>query len=147
MRDRIADRYARFYAPMALANLMLVAFPPVDDVDRDDVHLHFGSLFAMAGRANGELAVYALALLAALVTFLVAASFRARTTLLPVLIVALAAVLVLVLATRPGSGRIEAPLSSAGVAWLLLGIATMAIGIVHVVHLRRTPWPPPIRDG
>ena len=52
-------------------------------------------------------------------------------------LVALASLLIVMLITKPGTGRPTPELSGAGQAGLLLGVWIIAVAIVHMVHLGR----------
>jgi hypothetical protein len=138
-RDAISERYARFYAPLAIGALVLAFLPPFEDVDVNEGsyvrHVSYGTLFEMAGRAAGDPALIALILLAVLVVLLTVAAFRARVVVLPVGVAALAALLALMLLTKPGTGRPSPPLSEAGVSGLVVALCIMAIAVAHAIHL------------
>jgi hypothetical protein len=98
----------------------------------------YGSLLDMAGWSGSDPAVLALGLLAVLVTLLVVASVRgARSPALPFALAVLAAMLVVMLITKPGTGQPTPELSGAGTAGLVTGGWIAILGVVHAVHLTR----------
>ena len=141
VRSGVSDRYARFYAPLAIGSTAVAFLPLFDDVvvrDGDGKVEHttrYGTVFDMAGRSGGEPAVFGLLLLGVLVAALTYASFRARGALVPVMIAACAGLIALMLVTKPGTGTPTPPLSDAGVAGLVLALCALALGVAHAVHL------------
>ncbi len=136
-RDAIAGRYARFYAPIAIA-VTVLAFVPLfrDEVDLGDTVLTVTSrsLVGLAGSAAGP-AAFALILLGALVALLVAASFGAGGGWLPPSIAGLAAVLLVMLLARPGFGPDKPGFTAAGVAAIVLAGWLLVLGLAHAIHL------------
>lgn len=141
-RDRISDRYARFYAPLAVGSVLLAFLPLFDDVDstNGDVSFHesFGTVFQMAGSPGGSPAVLGLILLAVLVTLLSVATFRARSAALPACAAVVAALIALMLITKPATGDPTPSLSDSGTAGLVLTICVVVIGFAHAIHLAAT---------
>jgi hypothetical protein len=142
VQDRVGALYARFYAPLAVSLVALVAFPPFADTTAHfgsvTVEEHYGSLFVMASTPAGDPAVLGLLLLGVLVALLVAATFRVRTTGRPVAIAIISAFAALMLIVKPGTDSNAPPaLSGAGWGGLLLLIGATILGVAHIVHLRR----------
>jgi hypothetical protein len=133
-------RYGRFYAPLALGMTALAFVPPFDDVDATyehgtTVHMTYGTVFQMAARPAGGPAVLGIMLFAVLVVFLVAGAFRDGSVALPIGIAIVAALVALMLITKPGTGTPTPALSDAGTAGLILVICTAALAVVHAIHL------------
>jgi hypothetical protein len=144
-RDRallgaVSERYARFYAPLAVVLMALVFFPPFEDVQQGsigEVTVTYGSLFDMARRHNGDPAVFGLIIIAALVVCLAVAVLRPpRHRHLPLVIAGLSGLAALMLLAKPGTGSPAPDLSSAGRAGVLLLFGTVACAVAHMVHLR-----------
>jgi hypothetical protein len=104
-------------------------------------------LFEMAATTGGDVAVFALLLLAALVILLTVAVFRVRVIMLPVAAAGLAILLALMLATKPGTGRPTPALNDAGTSGLVLAVCIAAIAVVHAVHLHVAGRKPLRRNG
>jgi hypothetical protein len=140
-RARVSEWYARFYAPLAVVSTVLSAMPIFNSVVTVDGHTvrvdTYGSLFDMANRRGGDPAVLALGLLAVLVALLVLASVRVRSRAVPLALAAVAALLVVMLITKPGTGHPTPELSGAGTAGLVVGCWIVVLGVVHAVHLTR----------
>jgi hypothetical protein len=138
-RGVISDRYARFYAPLAIGSVVLAFLPLFDDVDITDngtsMHSSYGTVFDMAGRRGGGPAMLGLLLLAVLVVLLSIAAFRARSTVLPISLAVVAALIALMLITKPGTGVPTPNLTQAGLAGLVLTICAGTIGVAHAIHL------------
>jgi hypothetical protein len=135
-----ADRYALFYAPLSLAVLALAFLPLFKDaVERSDgltIRASFGTVFDMAGTPAGGPAVLGLIFLGGLVVCLVAATLRPpRSVSLPVAIAALAALIALLLITRPNTGTPKPALTDSGTAGLVLVIVAVLLGIGHAIQL------------
>jgi hypothetical protein len=74
----------------------------------------------------------------AMIALLAYASFRpARTTLVPAAIAVLAALIVVMLITKPGTVSPHPGLTSFGDAALAVAICTLALAVSHVVGIRR----------
>ncbi len=138
-REAVSDRYARFYAPLAIGSVVLAFLPLFEDVvvvgDGWSRHSSYGSVFDMAGRAGGGPAVLGLLLLAGMVVLLVIASFRVRSAVVPSLLVLDAALIAVMLATKPGTGEPKPPLTDGGVAGLVLAGCVAVLGAAHAIHL------------
>jgi len=133
-------RYALFYAPLALAVLALAFLPLFKDVvqrlDGTVLRTSYGTAFNMAGQPAGGAAVIGLIFLGGLVACLVAAVVRPpRSASLPIAIAALAALIALLLITKPDTGSPKPDLTDSGTAGLVLIIATVLLGITHAVQL------------
>ncbi|GAA2342905.1 hypothetical protein [Dactylosporangium salmoneum] len=141
VRGSVSDRYARFYAPLAIGSAALAFLPLFDDVVVHDGEgkleytTRYGTVFDMAGRHGGGPAVIGVLLLGALVAALTYAAFRARTAVVPGVIAACAGLIALMLVTKPGTGTPTPHLSDGGVAGLVLALCALALGVVHAVQL------------
>lgn len=136
----VVDRYAPFYAPLALAVLALAFLPLFKDVvqrlDGTVLRTHYGTVFNMAGQPAGGAAVLGLIFLGGLVACLVLATLRPpRSASLPLAIAALAALIALLLITRPDTGTPKPALSDSGTAGLVLIIVTVLLGTAHAVQV------------
>jgi hypothetical protein len=138
-RREIADRYARFYAPLAVASAVLVFLPPF----KDTVEMlagalltteSYGTLFDMAGRPAGGPAIAALLLSAAIIVLLAAAALHpVRSPWLPGWLAGLSTLVVIMLITKPATDH--PPLSDAGRADLVVAACTVLLGLLHAVQL------------
>jgi hypothetical protein len=135
IRGSVSDRYARFYAPLALV-LFGLSFAPVFDAD------DYGTIFDMAGRRGGEPAVIGLLLMVGLVAGLTLAAFRTPGIALLVLNAALAALIAVMLIAKPGTGDPTPDLSGFGTTGVALAIAAVLLSIAHAIHLALLPEPP-----
>jgi hypothetical protein len=139
VRRAVSDRYGRFYAPLAVAVVGLAFLPLFEDVTVQTGYgsetTSYGTVFDMAGRSGGGPAVLGILLLATLVALLVTAAVRGRSALLPAAITLVASVIVLMLVTKPGTGRPTPHLSESGTAGMVLALCTCALGAVHAIHL------------
>jgi hypothetical protein len=139
VRSSISDRYARFYAPLAIGSVTLAFLPLFKDVvvvsGTGTMSAKYGSVFDMAGRSGGGPAVIGLLLLAGLVAALIVAVFRVPSAVLPAVIAGLAALIVLMLLTKPGTGDPTPDLTDGGLAGLVLAVCTTLLGVTHAVHL------------
>ncbi|GAA4501022.1 hypothetical protein GCM10023191_050360 [Actinoallomurus oryzae] len=136
----VADRYARFYPVMALGALALAFLPLFDDVTFNDgaatVRDTYGTVFDMARRPGGGPAVIGMALLFGLVAMLAVATFAPpRSAGLPSAIAVVAALIVLLLITKPGTDTPKPHLSDGGTVGLVLVICATVLGAAHAVHL------------
>lgn len=126
----VATAYARLYGPIAVVAL-LIAFQPI-------IEGNYGSLWETAARPAGGPAVLGLFLMFLLVGCLGWATLKpARTAALPVAISILAALIVLMLLTRPGTGSPKASLTYEGNAALAIAFVTIGLGVAHTIHLSR----------
>jgi hypothetical protein len=139
VRGSISDRYARFYAPMAIGSIMIAFLPLFEDVvvveEWGTRSTEYGSVFDMAGRPGGGPAVIGVFLLAGLVAALALAVFRVRSAVLPGMIAGLSALIVLMLLTKPGTGDPTPDLTGSGLAGLVLAVCATLLGITHAIHL------------
>lgn len=155
-RERAAfDGYARLYGAIAVLSLTLSFIPLFNDVVEHDsggtLRRHFGNLYETSTTGGGGPAMIGILLLLILIGVLVAATFRPTVPALPVAIVVLAALIALMLLTKPGTGDPAPDLSYAGTADAGLAFVTMALGAAHFIHLRvrrgqrppRPPWQAP----
>jgi hypothetical protein len=142
-RAEISDRYARFYAPLAVSAIML-AFLPLFEivVEQNEFGVStsdYGSIFEMAARANGSPAGLGVILLGALVILLVVAAFRIRSAGVPVALAIVASLIALMLITKPGTGTPTPELSGSGLAGLVLMIGLVVLAIAHAIQLSAAP--------
>lgn len=121
-------RYGRFYAPLALGMTALAFVPPFKDDG-------YGTVFQMAARPAGGPAVLGIMLFAVLVVFLVAGALRDGSIALPIGIAVMAALVALMLVTKPGTGTPTPALSDAGTAGLVLVVCAVVLAIAHALHL------------
>jgi hypothetical protein len=126
----VATAYARLYGPIAVV-AVLIAFQPI-------LEGTYGSLWETAARPAGGPAVLGLFLMFLLVGCLGWATLRpVRTTALPVAIAILAALIALMLITRPGTGSPKASLTYEGNAALAIAVVTIGLAVAHTIHLSR----------
>ncbi|MGH3646541.1 MAG: hypothetical protein ACRDTM_05130 [Micromonosporaceae bacterium] len=139
VQDRtLSDRFGRFYAPLAVLSVALAFMPILETVHvREGFTVEFGTLWEMAARRGGGAAIMALLLVTALISLLVVASVRVRHAGLPASIVGAAALLLLMLWLKPGTGAYDPDLAPAGVAGVLVAVATIVIAAVHIVQLEQ----------
>jgi hypothetical protein len=136
-RVLLAERFGRFYAPLAVASAVIPALRMFEDTaNADGMTAHWGSLLDMAGRSGGDPARIAMLLVGVLIALLITASFRVRSAGLPISIAALAAVLVIMLILKPGTGDLHPALADGGRAALILAVFTLALAVVHAARLR-----------
>ena len=133
-------RYGRFYAPLALALTALAFVPPFKDVvvtygPGTTVTDTYGTIFEMAARPAGGPAILGIMLFAILAVLLVAGALRDGSVALPIGIAILAALIALMLLTKPGTGSPSPALSDAGTAGLVLVVCTTVLAVVHAIHL------------
>jgi hypothetical protein len=133
-------RYGRFYAPLALGMTALAFVPPFKDVVVNDgdgtVETDtYGTVFDMAARPGGGPAVLGIMLFAVLAVLLVAGTLRDGSIALPIGIALVAALIALMLLTKPGTGTPTPALSEAGTAGLVLVVCTAVLAVVHAIHL------------
>ena len=138
-RRAVADRYGRFYAPLAVVMVLLAFLPLFNDVHEDDLTTSYGTIFAMAGRPGGSPAVLGLVLFAGLIGVLAAASVAGRSVGLPIAIVVLGLLIALMLITKPGTGEPTPSLSDSGVAGLALVVLAVGLAVTHAIHVSVAP--------
>jgi hypothetical protein len=130
VREEDAAGYARLYGPLAVVSVV-ISFLPILPVE-------YGTLWEMAGRHGGGPAILGVLLMGGMIALLAYASFRpARTTLVPGAIAVLAALIVVMLITKPGTASPRPGLTSFGDAALAVAICTLALAVSHVIRLRR----------
>jgi hypothetical protein len=136
----IAAGYARLYGPIAVVSL-LIGFLPI-------LPPEYGTLFEMASRPGGDPALLGIMLMGALVGCLGFAALRPpRTAGLPVAISMIAALIVVMLLTKPGTSEPTPSLTPAGDAALAIAVLTVFLGIANVLQLRRARRAGPVRWG
>lgn len=127
----VATGYARLYGPLAVVCLV-ISFLPILPEDE------YGTLYEMAGRTGGGPAVLGILLMLSLVVSLGYAALRPRYTPgVPLTITVLAAVIVLMLLTKPGTASPTPSLTPEGDAALAVAFVTTALGIAHLLQLRQ----------
>lgn len=137
----ISERYARLYAPLALAIATLSFLPLFRDIDHhyqdgSTLHIGYGSVFQMAGRGGGP-AVFGILMLAIVVVLLLIATFgQIDHPVVPVSTAIFSAPIALLLIFKPMTGSPTPQLSDAGTAGLALIIGTIGVTITHAIHLR-----------
>ena len=136
LRDRrLADAYARFYAPMAVLGAVLAFLPIFDDVVVKDgtstYHATYGTLWEMAAQDGGGPAVVGLLLVGGLIVLFGLGAFGKGGPALGWGVVTIAALIVLMLLTKPGTGTPAPDLSIAGAAGLGLAFAALVIGAIQ----------------
>jgi hypothetical protein len=89
----------------------------------------------MAGRPGGAPAVFGLALLAILVGLLVTAVFWARSAAIPVSVAVCAALIALMLLTKPGTDDPTPDLTTTGRIGMAMTVCVLLLATVHAVHL------------
>lgn len=133
---RVSERYARFYAPLALGSVVIAFLPLFNDVEvGEDGRTTYGTVFDMAARPGGGPAVIGVALLVALVGLLVVATFRVRGPGIPGLIALVATLIAVMLIAKPGTGSPTPDLSDGGRAGLALAVCAIVVGLVHAIQL------------
>jgi hypothetical protein len=131
----VSDRYARFYAPLALSLIALAFAPLFEDVRAKGITVTYGTVFAMAARPGGEPAVLGLLLLGGLAVVLVVLAMRGGDgPWLPLTSVGLELLVVLMLVTKPGTGTPAPDLSPFGRMGIALLVCGMLIGVWHLTH-------------
>jgi hypothetical protein len=133
-----SDRFARFYAPIAVVLVALSGLPPFNDVIDEDVTVTYGTLWDMARRTAGDPAVFGLILLGILVALLGLATLRVPTPGLLAGITVTSALIILMLLTKPGTGEPVPELSGVGVAGLVIVAGTALMAMVHALQLVRS---------
>lgn len=132
------EGYARLWGPLAVATLGLLFMPIMDDqqVDLVDgtIERRFGTLWDTALNPNGDPALLGILLALAVVVLAVVATFRPRSTGVPIAIAVACVPIAIMLITLPATGTPKPDLSPAGTAGLALTIAAFALGVVHAIH-------------
>lgn len=139
---RIADRYGRFYPPIAVVVVVLAFLPLYRDVvvhygDGVTMTASYGSVFEMAGQDHGGPAVAGILLLVLLVIMLAASTFRGTSAVAPGVTAAVAALLAVMVLARPGTGSPAPALTDAGTAGVALAVCTAVLAFAHAVHVAR----------
>jgi hypothetical protein len=135
-RVLLAERFARFYAPLAIASAVVPVLRMFEDTtDGDGMTAHWGSLIDMAGRSGGDPARFGILLVGVLIALLIAASFRVRSAGLPIGIASVAAVMLIMLILKPGTGDLHPALADGGRAGLMLAVFTLVLAVVHAARL------------
>lgn len=134
-RSELAATFARFYAPLSIACMLMPFFPLFDKVRiGDDGEYEYGTIFTMMRRSGGGAAVIAFVLMIALVTLLITATFRTSTAALPAVIAVIAALLALLLVTKPGAYN-SPHLSATGRADLIVLVSVVTLAAAHAVSV------------
>ncbi len=138
-REWISERYARFYAPLALGSVVIAFLPLFNDVEvgngSSTMRTSYGTVFDMAARPGGGPAVVGMMLLAALVGLLCVGAFRVRRVGLPVAVAVVAALIAVMLIAKPGTGTPTPDLSVGGRAGLAIAICAIVVALAHAIHL------------
>lgn len=135
--------YARLYGAVSVVSLFLVFLPILADVTEDDgsgsvLRTHYGTLWEMADSGGGgDPAVLGIVLAFALVGLSAYGAFRPRSVGLPVGIAIVAALIILMLIVRPGTGEPVPDRTPEGNAGLTLAIGVGCLAIVHAIHYGR----------
>jgi hypothetical protein len=133
--------YARLYGAVSVATLFLLFLPILEpareNVDGYTVVTPYGTLWEMAGDQSGDPAVVGILLAVGLIALTVFGAFRPRSLGLPIAIAVVAALIVLMLVVRPGTGDPEPGLTAEGNAGLALAVGVGILAIVHAVHYGR----------
>jgi hypothetical protein len=134
--------YARCYPVLAGLLAVLSFFPILGDVvekaDYGQSRYTFGSLWAMASRdSSSDVAAMGAFVLVVLLCLLVLATFRPPpgATGLGATIAGVAALLAVLLVTKPDTGDLDPPLTGAGKASVAILILTAVLGAAHESHL------------
>ena len=123
------EEYGRLYGPLTVTIFVITFLPILPE--------GYGTLWQMAGRDDGGPAVLALVLVYGLIGCLMRMTLRpVRTSGLPITIAILAAVLVLMLILKPGTGNPTPDLTPFGHAAMGLALFTLTLGVAHAVQIR-----------
>jgi hypothetical protein len=138
--ERVAARFGRFYGPAALALVALSFCPMFEDVveheDGVTTTTTYGTLWDMASTPGGGPAWLGIVPMFVLVGLLIAATLRARPgRALSVTVTVLAALITLMLATKPGTADPTPSLTPYAAAGLALVAAIGLLAIVHTIVL------------
>lgn len=136
---RLTDRYARFYAPFAVLAVVLSFMPLLNDTTDGNIKAQWGTIWNMAARPGGAPAQLAILLMAALVVLLILATLGNPAPVLPILIASDAALIFLMLLTKPGTGTFNPTLTHAGNADLALSAAIALTATLQAIQLLRKP--------
>lgn len=119
----LADRFSRFYAPIAVI-LGLVAFLPP--------YTWGGSIFELIDEPAGYWALLGVVLVGVLVGLLSAAAWSRRTSMARQFwIIGLSLLTAVLVIVKPGFGLPAPHLSPSGIAAVVLLVATSCIGALH----------------
>jgi hypothetical protein len=127
----------RFYPALAVSMLTLAFLPLFEPVDSDGISTEYGTVFDMAGRQGGGPAVFGILVLAVLIGLMVTAAIRVPSRTIPLAIAGAAALVIVMLITKPGTGTPTPDLSDTGQAGIALGVAAIVVAIVQVADLSR----------
>jgi hypothetical protein len=124
----VADRYGRFYAPIAVGLSVVAFLPPFD---------RGGSIFELMGEPAGYWAAVGLVLVGVLVALLATAAVSRRTSMARLAwIIGLSVTTTVLLIVKPAAGLPPPHLSHSGTVALVLLIATAFIGAAHAGQAR-----------
>jgi peptidoglycan/LPS O-acetylase OafA/YrhL len=130
MGEQDATGYARLYAPLAAVSLV-ISFQPI-------LPPEYGTLWDMAARPGGGPALIGVALMLGMIALLAYASFRpVRSKGVPTAIAVLAALIVVMLLTKPGTAKPTPSLTSFGDAALAVACCAFALALSHAVRARK----------
>jgi hypothetical protein len=138
-RHHAAEAYARFYAPLAVAAILVTFLPLYNDYSATygagAVSVSFGTVWDMAGRYGGDPARLGLAGLAVIVALLVRGAFVVRSALLPSVLAVLGAAVVVLVIAAPGTGPIWPGLAEGGYMAITVGGLIVLTSLAHAVHV------------
>lgn len=136
--------YPRLYGAMAVLSVVLSFLPLLEDVTEkldsgSTLTWRYGTLWEMASRGGSNPAALGIIVLASFVVLLVIATVwvQVRAAWLPIAIAGHAALLALMLITKPGTAEPTPDLTDAGIADVVLLFGILGTAVVHAVHLRR----------
>ena len=127
-------QYTVFHAFGAVAIIALSFFPLFADVTDGRSTAGYGSLYDMAARPDGGPAVFGLMVLYLLALFMALAAAWPRFAPLPVAALVLAALGLLMLVMKPGTGNPTPDLSATARVCVFLLLLICAVAVVQVVH-------------
>jgi hypothetical protein len=138
-RHHAGEAYARFYAPLAVAAILVTFLPLYNDyattTSGGELTVSFGSVWDMAGRPGGDPARIGILGLAVVVALLVRAAFVVHGPLLPAVLAVLAGAVVALVIAAPGTGPIWPGLADGGYAAITIGALIVLTSLAHAIHV------------
>jgi hypothetical protein len=138
-RHQAAEAYARFYAPLAVAAILVTFVPLYNDYAATSpgggVTVTFGTVWDMAGRYGGDPARLGIVGLTVIVALLVRGAFVVQNAVLPAILAVLAGAVVVLVIAAPGTGPIWPGLADGGYAAITVGGLILATSLAHAIHL------------